>query len=161
MSESIRPDGTQPIPADNIDTHSDPTGADVTGSGAPSHGGDAAPAAAPVWATNPAVAPTWMPDETPAAPPVAAAAPSDHPRPALPDLDPGPAAAVRRRVRPFSILLGIAAIALAVVVGLHHGGVVRIDWTNAGPPTILALGALLVLAGVLGLRPGRGSRLRT
>lgn len=135
MNETSRPDDPRP-----------PT----------THGPQDVTTPTPTWASNPAGRPTWAATEPNAA--------TDAPHAAVSASPPAPPAGVdtaprsRRPVRLFPVLLGLTAIAVAVLAGLHHGGILRIDWASAGPPTLLGFGALLVVAGALGLRQGRHPR---
>ncbi len=83
---------------------------------------------------------TADPVDTPAAAPVAAAGawpPPARPRPT------GPYAP--------AIILGLVALAVAGIVLAQELGNLTVDWGNVGPLGFVAVGAVLVILGVVGL----------
>ncbi|MEO7070982.1 MAG: hypothetical protein ABI131_10875 [Nostocoides sp.] len=67
-----------------------------------------------------------------------------------------PHAPTLRGPSPWTVLHGLIALALAVLVFITTATTTRIDWATAGPATIVGLGVVLVLLGLLGMRRRRG-----
>ena len=82
-----------------------------------------------------------VPDQAPAPVEAAAyAAPSAYVR-----------APVLRGPSPWTVILGLVGLSVAVLVFLTTATSVRIDWTTAGPATVVGFGGVLVLLGLLGM----------
>lgn len=55
----------------------------------------------------------------------------------------------------WTVVHGLIALAVAVVVFVTTATTTRIDWGTAGPATVVGLGVVLVLLGLLGMRSRR------
>ncbi len=60
-------------------------------------------------------------------------------------------APVLRGPSPWTVILGLVGLFVAVLVFLTTATTVRIDWTTAGPVAVVGFGGVLVLLGLLGM----------
>jgi hypothetical protein len=64
-------------------------------------------------------------------------------------------APILRGPSPWTVVYGLIALAVAVLVFVTNATSARIDWGTAGPATVVGLGIVLVLLGLLGMRGRR------
>ncbi|GEM_PF-3787917 len=64
-------------------------------------------------------------------------------------------APILRGPSPWTVVHGLIALAVAVVVFVTTATTTQIDWGTAGPATVVGLGVVLVLLGLLGMRSRR------
>jgi hypothetical protein len=64
-------------------------------------------------------------------------------------------APILRGPSPWTVVYGLIALAVAVVVFVTTATTTDIDWSTAGPATVVGFGVVLVLLGLLGMRSRR------